>query len=96
MLRKLLSRLDATETGLDMPDFVRVRKAVTRYAEAADAAKGGGGKRSAQRLESLAAALRTAVTKGSLASLAAAGPMLERIGDAGDRKSTRLNSSHRT
>jgi len=83
VLRKLEDRLNAAETGLDMPDFVRVRKAVTRYAETADAAKGAGAKRCAQRLESLAAALRAAAANGSLTSLAATGPMLERLGEAG-------------
>ncbi len=83
VLRDLEGRLNAPETGLDMPDFVRVRKAVTRYAEAADAARGAGSKRTTQRLESLAAALRTAAAKGSLASLAATGPLLERLGEAG-------------
>jgi hypothetical protein len=82
-LRRLESRLNSAETGLDMPDFVRVRKAVTRYAEAADAAKGAGAKRCSQRLESLAAALRSAAANGSLTSLASAGPTLERLGDAG-------------
>ena len=83
VLRRIESRLGATETGLDMADFVRVRKAVTRYAEAADAAKGNGAKRCSQRLEALASALRSAAANGSLASLASAGPMLERLGDAG-------------
>jgi hypothetical protein len=83
ILRKLEDRLNAAETGLDMSDFVRVRKAVTRYAETADAAKGAGAKRCAQRLESLAAALRAAAANGSLTSLAATGPMLERLGEAG-------------
>ena len=83
VLRRLESRLSAPETGLDMPDFVRVRRAVTRYAEAADAAKGAGAKRSSQRLEALAAALRSAAANGSLSSLASAGPMLERLADAG-------------
>lgn len=83
VLRRLEDLLNATETGLDMPDFVRVRKAVTRYAEAADAAKGGGAKRSGQRLESLAAGLRAAAASGSLESLATAGPALERLAEAG-------------
>lgn len=83
ILRRLEGLLGATETGLEMPDFVRVRKAVTRYAEAADAAKGAGAKRSAQRLESLAAALRAAAAKGTLTSLASTGPALERLGEAG-------------
>lgn len=83
VLRRVESRLNAPETGLDMSDFVRVRKAVTRYAEAADAARGAGAKRTAQRLESLASALASAAANGTLASLAPVGPMLERLGEAG-------------
>ena len=81
-LRRLEGLLDASETGLDMPDFVRVRRAVTRYAEVAEAARGAGAQRSAQRLESLAAALRAAAADGTLTSLNTAGPTLERLSEA--------------
>ena len=83
VLRNLEERLAATETGLDMPDFVRVRKAVTRYAEAADAARGNGAARFAQRLQSLAAALDSAASTGSAESLAPVPQLLERLTEAG-------------
>ena len=82
-LRRLEGLLNATETGLDMPSFVGVRKAVTRYAEAADAARGTGGQRFAQRLQSLANALSAAAETGSAESLAPVPPLLERLGEAG-------------
>jgi len=83
-LRKLEQLLGATETGLDMPEFVRARKAVTRYAEAADAARGvGGAKRYLQRLETLSTALQSAAASGSAESLAPVPPILERLGEAG-------------
>ena len=63
-LRRLEELLNATETGLDMPDFVRVRKAVTRYAEVADAARGNGAARTSQRLGALASALLSASATG--------------------------------
>jgi len=78
-LRKLVDRLSATETGLDMPDFVRVRKAANRYAEAADAARGAGADRFAQRLQSLSTALRKAAETGSADDLAGVAPTLERL-----------------
>ena len=86
VLRKLESRLSATETGLDMPDFVRVRKAVARYAEVADAARGDGASRSSQRLGTLASALLSAAATGSAESLAAVPPILERLGDSGQAR----------
>jgi hypothetical protein len=78
-LRKLVDLLSATETGLDMPDFVRVRKAVNRYAEAADAARGTGADRFAQRLQSLSTALRKAAETGSADDLSSVASTLERL-----------------
>lgn len=78
-LRKLVDLLSATETGLDMPDFVRVRKAANRYAEAADAARGAGADRFAQRLQTLSTALRKAAETGSADDLATVAPTLERL-----------------
>jgi hypothetical protein len=78
-LRKLVDLLNAAETGLDMPDFVRVRKAANRYAEAADAARGAGADRFAQRLQSLSTALRKAAETGSADDLASLAPTLERL-----------------
>ncbi len=87
VLRKLENLLSATETGLDMPDFVRVRKAVAKYAEVADGARGDGANRASQRLGSLASALLSAAATGSGESLAAVPPILERLGDAGQARS---------
>ncbi len=82
-LRRLEAALAATETGLDMPEFVRVRKAVTRYAEVADAARGNGANRMSQRLGSLASSLLSASATGSSESLAPVPPILERLVEAG-------------
>lgn len=82
-LRRLEELLNATETGLDMPEFVRVRKAVTRYAEVADAARGNGANRMSQRLGSLASSLLSASATGSAESLAPVPPILERLTEAG-------------
>jgi len=83
VLRRLEQLLDATETGLEMPEFVRVRKAVAKYAEVADAARGDGASRTSQRLNSLASALRSASTTGTAENLAPVQPILERLGDTG-------------
>jgi hypothetical protein len=82
-LRKLVDLLSATETGLDMPDFVRVRKAANRYAEAAEAARGAGADRYAQRLKSLSNALRKAAETGNAEDLATVAPTLDRLAMAG-------------
>jgi hypothetical protein len=82
-LRRLEEVFNATETGLDMPEFVRVRKAVTRYAEVADAARGNGANRMSQRLGSLASSLLSASATGSAESLAPVPPILERLSEAG-------------
>ena len=82
-LRRLEGLLNATETGLDMPEFVRVRKAVTRYAEVADAARGNGANRMSQRLGALASSLLSASATGSAESLAPVPPILERLAEAG-------------
>ena len=86
-LRRLEELLNATETGLDMPEFVRVRKAVTRYAEVADAARGNGANRMSQRLGSLASSLLSASSTGSAESLAPVPPILERLAEAGQAAS---------
>ena len=83
VLRKLEEQLSATETGLDMPEFVRVRKAVTRYAEVADAARGNGANRASQRLGAVASALLSAAASGSSENLAPVQPLLDRLTEAG-------------
>lgn len=82
-LRRLEELLNATETGLDMPEFVRVRKSVTRYAEVVDAARGNGANRMSQRLGTLASSLMSASATGSSESLAPVPPILERLTEAG-------------
>ncbi len=82
-LRRLEQLFNATETGLDMPEFVRVRKAVSRYAEVADAARGNGASRMSQRLGALASSLLSASATGSAESLAPVPPILERLVEAG-------------
>lgn len=83
-LRDLEDLFGAAENGLEMPDFVRVRKALTRYAEATDAARGtAGAKLYVRRLESLSAALQKAAASGSAESLAPVPPILERLVESG-------------
>ena len=83
-LRRIEKAMNATETGLDMPDFVRVRKAVTRYAEAADAARGAdGATRFGKRLDALASALFSTASTGSAEMLAPVPPILERLVESG-------------
>ena len=82
-LRRIESLFGEAQTGLEMPEFVRVRRAVERYAEAADAAKGAGAEFAASRLKKLAANLRAAAANGTLASLESTGPTLVRMADAG-------------
>jgi hypothetical protein len=83
-LRDLEDLFGAAETGLERPEFARVRKAVTRFAEATDAARGEEGARLyARRLESLAAALQRAASSGSAETLAPVPPILERLGESG-------------
>lgn len=83
-LRDLEDLFGAAETGLERPEFARVRRALTRFAEATDAARGEGGARLyARRLESLAAALRKAAATGSAETLGPVPPILERLGESG-------------
>lgn len=83
-LRRIEKAMNATETGLDMPDFVRVRKAVTRYAEAADAARGAdGATRFGKRIDALASALFSTASTGSAEMLAPVPPILERLVESG-------------
>jgi hypothetical protein len=84
ILRRLAELLDAEENGLEMPQFAAVRRAVTAYAEAADAAKN---PQAAgvftQRLQKLAAAVAAGATAGTPESLAAVGPLLARLEESG-------------
>lgn len=83
-LRRIEKTMNATENGLDMPEFSRVRKAVTRYAEAADAARGAdGATRFGKRLDALASALFSTASTGSAEMLAPVPPILERLVESG-------------
>jgi hypothetical protein len=83
VLRRLEEKLGATETGLDMPEFVRVRRAVSRYAEAAEAARDAGAARLSQRLGTLASTLRSAAAGGSAETLGSVPQLLERLVESG-------------
>ena len=83
VLRDLEKKLGSPEMGLDMPQFVRVRKAVTKYAEVADVARGNGAQQFSDRLDKLSSALLTASASGQAESLAPVAPILDRLVDSG-------------
>ena len=83
VLRDLEKKLGSPEMGLDMPQFVRARKAVTKYAELADAARGDGAKQFSDRLDKLSSALLTASASGQAEALAPVAPILERLVESG-------------
>jgi len=83
VLRDLEKQLAAPEKGLDMPQFVRVRKAVTTYAEVADTARGDGARHFSDRLDKLSSALLTASASGQGEALAPVTPILERLAESG-------------
>ena len=83
VLRDLEKKLGSPEMGLDMPQFVRVRKAVTKYAELADAARGDGAKHFSDRLDKLSSALLTASASGQAEALAPVAPILDRLVESG-------------
>jgi hypothetical protein len=83
-LRRLQKRLDAGENGLEMPQFAAVRRAVTAYAEAAEAATSPEAQATyAQRLDKLAAAVATGAATGTSEALDAVGPLLGKLADSG-------------
>ena len=89
VLRRLQKRLDAEENGLEMPPFAAVRRAVTAYAEAADAAKDPNARAVyGQRLEKLAAAVATGAAAGTADALDPVGPLLARLEESGQAPAT--------
>jgi hypothetical protein len=89
VLRRLQKRLDAEENGLEMPQFAAVRRAVTAYAEAADAAKDPGAQAVyVQRLEKLAAAVAAGAATGTADALDPVGPLLARLEESGQAAAT--------
>lgn len=83
LLRDLEKRLSATETGLEMPDFVRVRKAVERYAELADTARGDGAQHYADRLGKVSGALLSAGATGQADALSGLPALLDHLTASG-------------
>ncbi len=84
MLRRLQKLLDAGENGLEMPQFAAVRRAVTAYAEAAEAATSPEAQATYnQRLDKLAAAVATGAATGTSEALDAVGPLLGKLADSG-------------
>jgi hypothetical protein len=88
-LGRLFERLDAEETGLEMPQFAAVRRAIAAYAEAAAAAKAPEAQGILdQRLEKLAATVKAGAEAGTTESLAAVGPLLAKLEASGQAAST--------
>jgi len=89
VLRRLQKQLDAEQNGLEMPPFAAVRRAVTAYAEAADAAKDPNAQAVyGQRLEKLAAAVATGAATGTTDALDPVGPLLARLEESGQAPAT--------
>jgi len=86
-LGELANLFSAGETGLEMPEFMRVRRALARYATAAEVASEATGTDGPaahrRRLESLAAALRKAAASGSAHDLANVPRIVQEIVDSG-------------
>ena len=89
VLRRLQKLLDAEENGLEMPQFAAVRRAVTAYAEAAQAAKDPAAQTLySQRLEKLAAAVAAGAATGTADALDPVGPLLARLEESGQAPAT--------
>jgi len=83
-LRRLFTRLDSGENGLEMPQFAAVRRAVGGYLDAVDAATNPqAAEVYLQRLDRLAAAVATAAATGTPEPLEPVGPLLARLEDTG-------------
>jgi hypothetical protein len=84
VLRKLFGRFDSGANGLEMPQFAAVRRALSGYLEAADAASNPqAGEVYLQRLDKLAAAVASAAASGTPEPLDPVGPLLARLEDSG-------------
>jgi hypothetical protein len=89
VLRKLFARFDSGENGLEMPQFAAVRRALSGYLEAADAASNPqAGEVYLQRLDKLAAAVATGAATGTAEPLDPVGPLLARLEDSGQAPGT--------
>ena len=88
-LRRLLGLFDAGENGLEMHQFVAVRRALTAYLETVEAATSPKAKDVfAQRLEKLSKALADASKSGSPEALDPVGPLLARLEESGQASAT--------
>lgn len=88
-LRRLLGLFDAEENGLEMHQFVAVRRALTAYLESVEAATNPKAKDVfAQRLEKLSKALADASKSGSPEALDPVGPLLARLEESGQASAT--------
>jgi hypothetical protein len=88
-LRRLLGLFDAGDNGLEMHQFVAVRRALAAYLETAEAVKNPQAKDVfAQRLEKLAAAVAAAAASGKPDALDPVGPLLARLEESGQAPAT--------
>ena len=78
-LGDLLDRLSAAENGLEMPQFVAVRKAVERYEELASAGTESGTRRLDRRLDDIASAMLSASATGRAEPLATVAERLDQL-----------------
>lgn len=84
VLRRVFGRFDSGENGLEMPQFAAVRRALSGYIEAADAASNPqAGEVYLQRLDKLAAAVAAGAATGTAEPLDPVGPLLARLEDSG-------------
>jgi hypothetical protein len=89
VLRRIQNLLESGENGLEMHQFVAVRRAVTAYAEAAEAAKSPEAKATfTQRIEKLAAAVAAGAAAGTTEQLDPVGPLLAKLEQSGQAPAT--------
>ena len=89
VLRRIQKLLDSGENGLEMHQFVAVRRAVAAYAEAAEAAKSPEAQAAfAQRIEKLAAAVAAGAAAGTTDAVDPVGPLLAKLEQSGQAPST--------
>ncbi|MCX7415860.1 MAG: hypothetical protein NTY25_05150, partial [Planctomycetia bacterium] len=89
ILRRLQSLFESGNNGLDMHQFVAVRRAVAAYAEAADAAQSPAAQAVyAQRIEKLAAAVAAGAATGTTEPLEPVGGLLAKLEESAQAPAT--------
>ncbi len=89
ILRRLQSLFESGSNGLDMHQFVAVRRAVAAYAEAADAAQSPAAQAVyAQRIEKLAAAVAAGAATGTTEPLEPVGGLLAKLEESAQAPAT--------